>query len=180
MLLSLPAAAAAACCSSVLLLYHCSVAQVQLVWLCNHWVRLHCCTLPVLLLKLLLTLSFSSVACLGLKSSNFLSGVSMAWVPWLGYLDWKYLEYSINSANCPVSPIVHIFPLSLKKYCRKVQGIKIIRITIEVFGDRFVIVKKFSGVQVSKCSFGRIHTTILVIIVEIHKSIKQLSKHKVQ
>ena len=43
-----------ACCSSVLLLCHCSAAQVQLVWLCDHWVRLHCCTLPVLPLKLLL------------------------------------------------------------------------------------------------------------------------------
>ena len=74
----------------------------------------------------------------------------MAWVPWLGYLDWKYLEYSINSAICLVSLIVHIFPLSLKKYWRKVQGMKIIRITIEVFGDRLVIVIKFSGVRVSK------------------------------
>ena len=55
MLLSLPAASAAHC-SSVLLLCHCSAAQVQLVWLCNHWVRLHSCTLPVLLLKLLLKL----------------------------------------------------------------------------------------------------------------------------
>ena len=71
MLLSLPAAAAAHC-SSVLLLCHCSAAQVQLVWLCNHWVRLHSCTLPVLLLKLLLMLSSSSMAWLGLKSSNFL------------------------------------------------------------------------------------------------------------
>ena len=36
----------------------------------------------------------------------------MEWVAWLGYLDWKYLEYSINSANCPVSPVVHsISPL---------------------------------------------------------------------
>ena len=68
MLLSLPAAAAAHC-PSVLLLCHCNAAQVQLVWLCNHWVRLHCCTLPMLLLKLLLTLS---LAWLGLKSSNFL------------------------------------------------------------------------------------------------------------
>ena len=71
MLLSLPAPAAARC-SSVLLLCHCSAAQVQLVGLCNHWVRLHSCTLPVLLLKLLLTLSSSSMAWLGLKSSNFL------------------------------------------------------------------------------------------------------------
>ena len=51
MLLSFPAAAR---CYSVLLLCHCSAAQVQLVGLCNHWVRLHSCTLPVLLLKLLL------------------------------------------------------------------------------------------------------------------------------
>ena len=70
----------------------------------------------------------------------------MVWVPWLGYLDWKYLEYSINSANCPVSPIVHIFPLSLKKYWRKVQGTKFIRTTIEVFGDHLVNLIKFSGV----------------------------------
>ena len=69
MLLSLPAAAH---CSSVLLLCHCSAAQVQLVGLCNHWVRLHSCTLPVLLLKLLLMLSSSSMAWVGLKSSNFL------------------------------------------------------------------------------------------------------------
>ena len=106
MLLSLPAAAAAAArCSSVSLLCHCSAAQVQLVWLCNHWVRLHSCTLPVLLLKLLLMLS-SSVAWLGLKSSNFLS-LELAW---LGYLGLGTLtEYSMkNSANCPVSPIVHI------------------------------------------------------------------------
>ena len=53
MLLSFPAADAAAHCSSVLLLCHCSAAQVQLVGLCNHWVRLHSCTLPRLLLKLL-------------------------------------------------------------------------------------------------------------------------------
>ena len=51
---------------------------------------------------------------------------------------------------------------------------KIIRIAIEVFGDHLVIVIKFSGVQVSKCSFGRIHTTILVIIVEIHKTAQQM------
>ena len=56
----------------LLLLCCCSAAQVQLVWLCNHWVRLHCCTLPVLLLKLLLMLSYFRVAWLGLKSSNFL------------------------------------------------------------------------------------------------------------
>ena len=54
MLLSFPAADAAHC-SSVLLLCCCSAAQVQLVGLCNHWVRLHSCTLPRLL-KLLLGL----------------------------------------------------------------------------------------------------------------------------
>ena len=100
-----------ACCSSVLLLCHCcSAAQVQLVWLCNHWVRLHCCTLPVLLLKPLL----SSLAWV----EEFKLSLSLE-LAWLGYLglgrSWKYLEYSINSANCPVSPIVHLFPLLLKK-----------------------------------------------------------------
>ena len=83
MLLSLPAAAAA-CCSSVLLLCHCSAAQVQLVGLCNHWVRLHSCTLSVLLLKLLLWLG------LGRRVQTFfvsLSSVSITWVPWLGYLE---------------------------------------------------------------------------------------------
>ena len=67
-----------ACCSSVLLLCCCSAAQVQLVWLCNHWVRLHCCTLPVLLLKC------------GLGWVGLGWRVSMAWG------SWKYLEYSIN------------------------------------------------------------------------------------
>ena len=73
MLLSLPAAAVCLLllCAAPLPLC-CSAAQVQLVWLCNHWVRLHCCTLPVLLLKLLFMLSSSSMAWLGLKSSNFL------------------------------------------------------------------------------------------------------------
>ena len=108
------------CCCCLLLLCAaplplcCSAAQVQLVWLCNHWVRLHCCTLPVLLLKLLLWLG------LGWRAQTFfVSWVSMACIPWLGYLglgrSWKYLEYSINSANCPVSPIVHLFPLSSEK-----------------------------------------------------------------
>ena len=73
MLLSLPAAAVCLLllCAAPLLLC-CSAAQVQLVWLCNHWVRLHCYTLPVLLLKLLLAFSSSSMAWVGLKNSNFL------------------------------------------------------------------------------------------------------------
>ena len=67
----------AAHCSSVLLLCCCNAAQVQLVGLCNHWVRLHYCTLPRLL-KLLLGLG------LGWRVQTFfvsLSWVSIAWVP---------------------------------------------------------------------------------------------------
>ena len=47
MLLRFPAAAAhlLLLCAAPLLLC-CSAAQVQLVWLHNHWVRLHCCTFP--------------------------------------------------------------------------------------------------------------------------------------
>ena len=77
MLLSFPAADAAHC-SSVLLLCHCSAAQVQLVGLCNHWVRLHSCTLPRLLLKLLLWLAWveefklSLSLCLELASLGYL------------------------------------------------------------------------------------------------------------
>ena len=52
MLLSFPAAAV---CLLLLcaapLLPCCSAAQVQLVWLCNHYIRLHCCTLAVLAAK---------------------------------------------------------------------------------------------------------------------------------
>ena len=83
-----------ACCSSVLLLCCCSAAQVQLVWLCNHWVRLHCCTLPVLLLKPLLWLSLAWV-------EEFKLSLSLE-LAWLGHLGlgtlawWKYPEYSTN------------------------------------------------------------------------------------
>ena len=96
MLLSLPVAAAAHC-SSVLLLCHCSAAQVQLVWLCNHWVRLHSCTLPVLLLKLLLWLG------LAWRVQTFfvsLSWVSIAWVPWLGYLEQGKLSKLSKFTSC--------------------------------------------------------------------------------
>ena len=78
MLFSFPVADAAAHCSSVLLLCHCSAAQVQLVGLCNHWVRLHSCTLPRLLLKLLLWLAWveefklSLSLCLELASLGYL------------------------------------------------------------------------------------------------------------
>ena len=98
MLLSLPAAAAA-CCSSVLLLCCCSAAQVQLVWLCNHWVRLHSCNLPVLLLKLLLMLSSSSMAWVGLKSSNFLC-LFVFELASLGYLGLSTLnKYFLGKLN---------------------------------------------------------------------------------
>ena len=108
----------------------CSAAQVQLVWLCNHWVRLHSCTLPVLLLKLLL----KPLLWLGLAwVEEFKLSLSLE-LAWLGYLGLGTLtKYSMkNSANCPILPIVYIFPPSLRKYWRKVQGMKIIRITIEV------------------------------------------------
>ena len=90
-------------CSSVLLLCHCSAAQVQLVGLCNHWVRLHSCTLHVLLLWL----------GLGWRVQTFfvsLSWVSISWVPWLGYLEqvfpWKLIKLSkFTSCSC-ISPLI--------------------------------------------------------------------------
>ena len=104
MLLSLPAVA---CCSSVLLLCHCSAAQVQLVGLCNHWVRLHSCTLPVLLLKLLLSLG------LGWRVQTFfvsLSWVSITWVLWLGHLEqvfpWNLSKLSKFTSCSYISPLV--------------------------------------------------------------------------
>ena len=108
MLLSLPAAA---CCSSVLLLCHCSAAQVQLVGLCNHWVRLHSCTLPVLLLKQLKPLLWLGLAWL----EEFKLSLSLCLeLASLGYLGLGTLNKE-NSANCPNSPLVHIFPPSLRK-----------------------------------------------------------------
>ena len=107
-----------ACCSSVLPLCCCSAAQVQLVWLCNHWVRLHCCTLPVLLLKLLLILSSSSVAWLGLKSSLSLS-LELVWLGYLGRNIW----------NIPL-----IFLCCFK------EKVTFIKITVKVFGESWVIV----------------------------------------
>ena len=114
MLISLPAAAAAHC-SSVLLLCCCSAAQVQLVWLCNHWVRLHSCTLPVLLLKLflklLLWLGLAWVEEFKLSLSLCLELASLGY---LGLGTWNKFFHG-NSANCPNSPLVHIFPPSLRK-----------------------------------------------------------------
>ena len=113
MLLCLPAADVAAHCSSVLLLCCCSAAQVQLVGLCNHWVRLHSCTLPVLLLKLLLWLG------LGWRVQTFfvsLSWVSITWVLWLGYLEqvfpWKLSKLSKFTSW---TRGIHVFPPSLRK-----------------------------------------------------------------
>ena len=77
MLLSLPAAAAC-----LLLLCHCSAAQVQLVWLCNHWVRLYCCTLPGA------CCSSHSSSLAWVEEFKFSLSLELAWlgVPWLGYL----------------------------------------------------------------------------------------------
>ena len=109
MLLSLPAAA---CCSSVLLLCCCSAAQVQLVGLCNHWVRLHSCTLPVLLLKLLLKL----LLWLGLAWVELSLSLCLE-LALLGYLGLGTLNkyFHENAANCPNSPLVHVFPPSVRK-----------------------------------------------------------------
>ena len=99
-----------------LLLQCCTSATV---WLCNHWVRLHCCTLPVLLLKLLLWLGLGWVEEFKLSLS-----LELAWlgVPWLGYLGG-------NIWNIPL-----IFLLCFK------EKVNIIRITIKVYGESLVIV----------------------------------------
>ena len=138
------------CCSSVLFLCCCSGAQVQLVGLCNHLVRLHSCTLPVLLLKLLLWLGF------GWRVQTFfvsLSWVSIAWVPWLGYLE----QVSIRKTqqNCPNSPLVHIFPPLIEE---KVEE------SSRSYQNYLINLIKFTRVQVSKCSL-RSWTIILEIIV---------------
>ena len=94
----------------------CSAAQVQLVGLCNHWIRLHSCTLPVLLLKLLL----KPLLWLGLAwVEEFKLSLSLELVS-LGYLGLGTLNKK-NSANCPNSPLVHVFPPSLRKEWTKVQ-----------------------------------------------------------
>ena len=113
MLLSLPAAAAtAAHCSSVLLLCCCSAAQVQLVWLCNHWVRLHCCTLPVLLLKVGLAwlgLAWVEEFKLSLSLELVWLGLgTLAWVPWMK-ISWIFHKLSQLSSftNCSyISPLI--------------------------------------------------------------------------
>ena len=98
-------------CCCLLLLCHCSAAQVQLVGLCNHWVRLHSCTLPVLLLKLLLWLGLAWVEEFKLSLSLCLELASLGYLG-LGTLNKYFHE---NSANCPNSPLVHVFPPSLRK-----------------------------------------------------------------
>ena len=51
---------------------------------------------------------------------------------WLGNLDWvnpgNILNIPKTQPIVQFQTIVHLFPLSLKKYWRKVQGTKIIRI----------------------------------------------------
>ena len=85
MFLSLPAAAVhlLLLCAAPLLtpLCHCSAAQVQLVWLCNHWVRLHllhlACAAP----------QAAPLAWLGFKSSNFLCLLSWCGLGTLAWVD---------------------------------------------------------------------------------------------
>ena len=93
MLRSLPAAAAC-----LLLLCCCSAAQVQLVWLCNHWVRLHCCTLPCCSSSLA-----APLVCLGLawvEEFNLSLSLELAW---LGFMEISGIFYkSSNFTNCPV------------------------------------------------------------------------------
>ena len=112
MLLSFLAAAPLPLCTAPLLL--CSAAQVQLVWLCNHWVRLHSCTLPVL------PLQAAPQAGLGLAwVEEFKLSLSLE-LAWFGYLGLGTLNKK-NSANCPNSPLVHVFPPSWRKEWTNVQ-----------------------------------------------------------
>ena len=124
MLLSLPAAPACLlllCAAPLpLLLCHFGAAQMQLVWLCNHWVRLHCCTLPVLLLKLSCSFSVAWVG-LGWRVQTFF----VSELVWLGFMEISGIFHkSCNFTNCPVSPIVHLFPPSFEENneWRNVQG----------------------------------------------------------
>ena len=55
----------------------------------------------------------------------------------LGYLGLGTLNKE-NSANCPNSPLVHIFPLSFEEIVEKSSGTKNTRNTAEVFGVHFV------------------------------------------
>ena len=116
MLLSLPAAAAAAGCSSATAVLH------KCNW-CGYVitrVRLHFCTLPVLLFKLLL----KPLLWLGLAwVEEFKLSLSLELAS-LGYLGLGTLNkfFHGNSANCPVLTIVHLFSPLVEEKGRKVQG----------------------------------------------------------
>ena len=147
MLLSLPAADVAAHCSSVPLLCCCSAAQVQLVGLCNYWVRLHFCTLPVLLLKLLL----KPLLWLGLGwVEEFKLSLSLELAS-LGYLGLGTLNKK-NSANCPNSPLVHVFPPSLRKNGHKFELSRNTMKLMEIMEISLKSVAKLVNSQVSECS----------------------------
>ena len=139
------------CCCRLLLLCCCSAAQVQLVLLCNHWVRLHSCTLPVLLLKLLLkpllwlglawveefklslSLELASLGYLGLGTLNkYFHGKlnqlsSFAYCSYISPLVWgnsgeKFKEYSHYAISfCLVESIPQF--LELWPIPMRVQGI---------------------------------------------------------
>ena len=102
--------AAPLCCSSATAVLH------KCNW-CGYVitrVRLHSWTLPVLLLKLLLWLGLAWVEEFKLSLSLCLE------LAWLGYLGLGTLKKE-NSANCPNSPLVHVFPPLLRKEWTKVQ-----------------------------------------------------------
>ena len=154
-LLSFPAADAAHC-SSVLLLCHCSAAQVQLVGLCNHWVRLHSCTLPRLL-KLLLGLG------LGWRVQTFfvsLSWVSVTWVPWLGYLG--YLE-QVSTIKTQQSVQIHcLFMYFLPRWGNSGERVELLRNNVKTEGNNWNFPK-------CQCSW-RIQTITLLQIIVSHYS----------
>ena len=131
MLLSFPAAAH---CSSVLLLCCCSAAQVQLVGLCNHWVRLHSCTLPVLLLKLLLWLGLAWVEEFKLSLSLCLELAS------LGCLEQRKLSKLSKFTSCSyISSLV-------EEIVDKSSSI--LEFTTEVSGFHFVNLEMFKSQSV--------------------------------
>ena len=152
-------------CCCPLLLCCCSAAQVQLVGLCNHWVRLHSCTLPVLPPQAAPQATPLAWLGLGWRVQTFfvsLSWVSISWVSW-------------TKKTQQIVQIHLLFMYFLPHWGNSGQKFKYSRNTAEVSGVHFVNLETL--VQVSECSWS-IQTIILVIIVSPY-SLKQLSRHKV-
>ena len=82
--------AAPLCCSSAAAVLH----KCNWSGLCNHWIRLHCCTLPVLLLKLLLKCGLA----------------------WLGFVRYHVPEFPHSSATFNISLGSHIQAFSQSSY----------------------------------------------------------------